>query len=136
MRRPAGRRGAARQHRVADASGWRRGRAVNGHGGQAASAAQYVLLGGFAAVASGISSQGLTGFARANMALSGPWPYLLFLALDGAAGVCAVLLARRAARAERQPGPADRGLGAGRRVRRLQLHPRPAPAGRARGVRA
>lgn len=66
--------------------------------GQAAPAAQYVLLGGFAAVASGISSQGLTGFARANMALSGPWPYLLFLALDGAAGVCAVLLARRAAR--------------------------------------
>jgi hypothetical protein len=63
-----------------------------------ASAAQYLLLGGFAAVASGISSQGLTGFARANMALSGPWPYLLFLSLDGAAGVCAVLLARRAAR--------------------------------------
>jgi uncharacterized protein DUF2637 len=65
---------------------------------RAASAAQYILLGSFAAVASGISSQGLTGFARANMALSGPWPYLLFLALDGAAGVCAVLLARRAAR--------------------------------------
>jgi hypothetical protein len=57
-----------------------------------------VLLGGFASVASGISSQGLTGFARANMALSGPWPYLLFLSLDGAAGVCAVLLARRAVR--------------------------------------
>lgn len=66
---------------------------------KAASAAQYVLLGGFASVASGISSQGLTGFARANMALPGPWPYLLFFALDGAAGVCAVLLARRAARA-------------------------------------
>lgn len=69
-----------------------------GHGSWAAPTAQYILLGGFAAVASGISSQGLTGFARSNMALSGPWPYLLFLALDGAAGVCAVLLARRAAR--------------------------------------
>ena len=34
------------------------------------------------------------------MELTGPWPYLLFLALDGAAGVCAVLLVRRAARAE------------------------------------
>ena len=34
------------------------------------------------------------------MELRGPWPYLLFFALDGAAGVCAVLLARRAARAE------------------------------------
>jgi Protein of unknown function (DUF2637) len=67
---------------------------------RAASAAQYVLLGGFAAVAAGISAQGLTGFARSNMELRGPWPYLLFFALDGAAGVCAVLLARRAARAE------------------------------------
>jgi hypothetical protein len=67
---------------------------------RAASAAQYVLLAGFAAVAAGISAQGLTGFARSNMQLRGPWPYLLFFALDGAAGVCAVLLARRAARAE------------------------------------
>jgi hypothetical protein len=66
----------------------------------AASAAQYLLLGGFTAVAAGISAQGLTGFARENMGLTGSWPYLLFLALDGAAGVCAVLLTRRAARAE------------------------------------
>jgi hypothetical protein len=70
-----------------------------------ATAAQYVLLGGFAAVASGISSQGLTGFARSNMALTGPWPYLLFFSLDGAAGVCAVLLARRAARGEGSAPP-------------------------------
>ena len=34
------------------------------------------------------------------MELTGAWPYLLFFALDGAAGVCAVLLVRRAARAE------------------------------------
>jgi hypothetical protein len=66
----------------------------------AASVAQYMLLGGFASVAAGISAQGLTGFARDNMGLRGAWPYLLFLALDGAAGVCAVLLTRRAARAE------------------------------------
>lgn len=66
----------------------------------AASVAQYALLGGFASVAAGISAQGLTGFARANMGLRGPWPYLLFFALDGAAGVCAVLLMRRAARAD------------------------------------
>ena len=66
----------------------------------AASVAQYALLGGFAAVAAGISAQGLTGFARSNMQLTGAWPYLLFLALDGAACVCAVLLVRRAARAE------------------------------------
>ncbi|HUK71486.1 MAG TPA: hypothetical protein VLW50_22435 [Streptosporangiaceae bacterium] len=66
----------------------------------AAAVAQYGLLFGFAAVAAGISAQGLTGFARDNMALCGPWPYLLFFALDGAAGLCAVLLLRRAARAE------------------------------------
>jgi Protein of unknown function (DUF2637) len=72
----------------------------------AASVAQYALLGGFAAVAAGISAQGLTGFARSNMELTGAWPYLLFFALDGAAGVCAVLLVRRAARAE--PGLAPR----------------------------
>ncbi len=72
----------------------------------AASVAQYVLLGGFASTAAGISAQGLVGFARSNMALRGPWPYLLFFALDGAAGVCAVLLVRRAARAE--PGLAPR----------------------------
>jgi Protein of unknown function (DUF2637) len=71
-----------------------------------ASAAQYVLLGGFASTAAGISAQGLVGFARSNMALRGPWPYLLFFALDGAAGVCAVLMVRRAARAE--PGLAPR----------------------------
>jgi len=79
---------------------------VSGRGREtAASAAQYLLLGGFAAVATGISAQGLTGFARQNMGLTGPWPYLLFLALDGAAGVCAVLMTRRAARAESGLGP-------------------------------
>ena len=72
---------------------------------RAASVAQYVLLGGFAAVAAGISAQGLTGFARSNMELTGAWPYLLFFALDGAAGVCAVLLVRRAARAESSLAP-------------------------------
>jgi hypothetical protein len=39
------------------------------------------------------------------MELADPWPYLLFLALDGAAGVCAVLLVRRAARAESSLAP-------------------------------
>src|SRR5438067_1292736 len=96
----------------------------------AASAAQYALLGGFAAVAAGISAQGLTGFAHANMGLRGPWPYLLFFALDGAAGVCAVLLMRIA---ERRPhsaltraGFADPGIAAQvlRQVQVLALTPR------------
>ena len=100
-----------------------------------ASAAQYLLLGGFASVAAGICAQGLTGFARANMGLTGPWPYLLFFALDGAAGVCAVLLTRRAARADSGPCAPPGRLGPGRRLRQLQLHPRAATPGRPGGVR-
>ncbi len=71
----------------------------------AAATVQHGLLFGFAAVAAGISAQGLTGFARDNMRLTGPWPYLLFFALDGAAGLCAVLLLRRAARGETAAAP-------------------------------
>lgn len=67
--------------------------------------AQYGLLFGFAAVAAAISAQGLTGFAQVNMGLTGPWPYLLWGALDGAAGLCAVLLMRRAARGESALAP-------------------------------
>lgn len=69
------------------------------------SAIQYTLLFGFAAVAAAISAHGLVGFARVNMALPGPWPYLLWGALDGAAGLCAVLLVRRAARGESALAP-------------------------------
>ena len=101
-----------------------------------ASVAQYLLLGGFAAVAAGISAQGLTGFARENMGLTGPWPYLLFLALDGAAGVCAVLLTRRAARAESGLAPRLAVWGLVARLRQLQLGPRAAPPRCPRGVRA
>ena len=61
---------------------------------------QYGLLFGFAAVAAAISAQGLTGFARTSMGLRGPWPYLLWGALDGAACLCAVLLMRRTVRGE------------------------------------
>ena len=71
----------------------------------AAAAAQYGLLFGFAAVAAAISAHGLVGFARVSMELRGPWPYLLWSALDGAAGMCAVLLMRRAARGESALAP-------------------------------
>jgi hypothetical protein len=71
----------------------------------AAGVAQYGLLFGFAAVAAAISAHGLFGFARVNMGLGGPWPYLLWGALDGAAGLCAVLLMRRAARGESAAAP-------------------------------
>src|SRR5258708_14023585 len=69
------------------------------------SCARRALAPGGAGAAAGTSAQGLRGFARDNRGLRGPWPYLLFLALDGAAGVCAVLLTRRAARAESMRAP-------------------------------
>jgi hypothetical protein len=61
-----------------------------------AAAVQYGLLFGFAAVAAAISAHGLVGLARVSMELRGAWPYLLWGALDGAAGLCTVLLMRRA----------------------------------------
>jgi hypothetical protein len=67
--------------------------------------AQYGLLFWFAGVAAAISAHGLIGFARANMGLGGPWPVLLWGALDGAAGLCAVLLLHRAARGESAVAP-------------------------------
>jgi hypothetical protein len=70
-----------------------------------AAVVQYGLSFGFAAVAAAISAHGLVGFARGNMGLPGPWPYLLWGALDGAAGLCAVLLMRRAARGESAVAP-------------------------------
>jgi len=84
---------------IADAG--RRARAREAIG----SAVQYGLLFGFAAVAAAISAHGLVGFARSNMGLPGPWPYLLWGSLDGAAGLCAVLLMRRAARGESAAAP-------------------------------
>ena len=71
----------------------------------AAAVAQYGLLFGFAAVAAAVSAHGLVGFARSNMGLPGLWPYLLWGSLDGAAGLCAVLLMRRAARGESALAP-------------------------------
>jgi len=71
----------------------------------AAAVAQYGLLFGFAAVAAAVSAHGLVGFARSNMGLPGLWPYLLWGALDGAAGLCAVLLMRCAARGESALAP-------------------------------
>ena len=69
------------------------------------SIAAYCLLFFFWAVAAGLSANGLIGFGRDNMRLHNPWPYLLFFALDGAAAFCAVLLMRRAARAQSALAP-------------------------------
>lgn len=80
---------------VASATDERKGAAKRA----ATGAALYVLLYFFWAVAAGISMRGLIGFAQDTMKLDGPWPYLLFFALDGAAAFCMVLVTKRAARA-------------------------------------
>lgn len=49
-----------------------------------------LLVGCFLVVVGGLIMQGLIGFARDEMGLSGPWPYLLFFALDGLAAVFGV----------------------------------------------
>lgn len=48
----------------------------------------------FAVVVAGLIMQGLVGFAREEMGLTGPWPYLLFAALDGMAALFAVVAYR------------------------------------------
>lgn len=80
-------------------------------GAAVALAAQHVLLFGFAGVAAALSGHGLMGFARTSMGLRGPWPYLVWGALDGAAGFCAVLLMRRGARGEAALAPRLAGWG-------------------------
>jgi hypothetical protein len=58
----------------------------------------YLLLWFFWGVAAGLSASNLVGFGRDQMRLRGPWPYLLYFALDGAAAFTAVLIMRRARR--------------------------------------
>lgn len=67
-----------------------------------ANLAENTLVGFFVAVVAGLIMQGLVGFARDDMGLTGPWPYLLFFALDGMAayfGLVAYRLAKQGARA-------------------------------------
>ncbi len=59
----------------------------------------------FAAVTSGLIMQGLVGFARTEMGLKGPWPFLLFAALDGMAAFFAFVSYRWAKMGASALGP-------------------------------
>jgi hypothetical protein len=59
-------------------------------------AASYTLLFCCAGVAAALSFQGLVGFGRENLNLSGGWEYLVPFGLDGAAMFCAVIAVREA----------------------------------------
>lgn len=65
-------------------------------------AAENLLVFGFVFVVGGLIMQGLIPFARDDMGLTGPWPYLLFFALDGMAayfGLISYRLAKEGAKA-------------------------------------
>ncbi|UED87115.1 DUF2637 domain-containing protein [Streptomyces profundus] len=66
--------------------------------------ASYTLLFCCAGVAAALSFQGLVGFGRENLALSGGWEYLVPFGLDGAAMFCAVIAVREASHGDSSMG--------------------------------
>jgi Protein of unknown function (DUF2637) len=66
--------------------------------------ASYVLLFCCAGIAAALSFQGLVGFGRENLGLSGGWEYLVPFGLDGAAMFCAVLAVREASQGDASLG--------------------------------
>lgn len=55
-----------------------------------------VLLFAVWAITLGVSAQGIVGFGRDNMGLTGLWPYAVFAALDLAGALCATIAYQRA----------------------------------------
>ncbi|AKG46083.1 DUF2637 domain-containing protein [Streptomyces xiamenensis] len=66
--------------------------------------ASYLLLFCCAGVAAALSFQGLVGFGRENLNLSGGWEYLVPFGLDGAAMFCAVIAVREASQGDASLG--------------------------------
>ncbi|WP_052851179.1 DUF2637 domain-containing protein [Streptomyces avicenniae] len=66
--------------------------------------ASYTLLFCCAGVAAALSFQGLVGFGRENLDLSGGWEYLVPFGLDGAAMFCAVIAVREASHGDSSMG--------------------------------
>ncbi|MFD5315468.1 DUF2637 domain-containing protein [Streptomyces sp. NPDC127098] len=66
--------------------------------------ASYTLLFCCAGVAAALSFQGLVGFGRENLNLSGGWEYLVPFGLDGAAMFCAVVAVREASHGDSSMG--------------------------------
>ncbi|MEO3753813.1 DUF2637 domain-containing protein [Streptomyces sp. B6B3] len=66
--------------------------------------ASYTLLFCCAGVAAALSFQGLVGFGRQNLNLSGGWEYLVPFGLDGAAMFCAVIAVREASHGDSSLG--------------------------------
>jgi hypothetical protein len=83
---------------------WERLEATRRRRERAYASASYTLLFCCAGVAAALSFQGLVGFGRENLDLSGGWEYLVPFGLDGAAMFCAVIAVREASHGDSSMG--------------------------------
>ncbi|MDT0442145.1 DUF2637 domain-containing protein [Streptomyces johnsoniae] len=83
---------------------WERLEAARRRRERAYASASYTLLFCCAGVAAALSFQGLVGFGRENLNLSGGWEYLVPFGLDGAAMFCAVIAVREASHGDSSMG--------------------------------
>ena len=88
----------------AESDSWERLEARRRQRERAYAVASYALLFCCAGVAAALSFQGLVGFGRENLGLSGGWKYLVPFGLDGAAMFCAVLAVREASHGDSSLG--------------------------------
>jgi hypothetical protein len=97
-----GRNGSA--DRAESTDSWERLEATRRKRERAYAALSYTLLFCCAGVAAALSFQGLVGFGRENLNLSGGWEYLVPFGLDGAAMFCAVIAVREASQGDSSLG--------------------------------
>lgn len=98
-----GRRPDVAEERESDSS-WERLEARRRRKERVYASASYTLLFCCAGVAAALSFQGLVGFGRENLQLSGGWEYLVPFGLDGAAMFCAVIAVREASHGDSSMG--------------------------------
>jgi uncharacterized protein DUF2637 len=87
-----------------ESDSWERLEARRRHRERVYASASYTLLFCCAGVAAALSFQGLVGFGRENLNLSGGWEYLVPFGLDGAAMFCAVIAVREASHGDSSLG--------------------------------
>ncbi len=87
-----------------ESDSWERLEARRRHRERVYASASYTLLFCCAGVAAALSFQGLVGFGRQNLNLSGGWEYLVPFGLDGAAMFCAVIAVREASHGDSSLG--------------------------------
>ncbi|WP_049568964.1 DUF2637 domain-containing protein [Streptomyces sp. SBT349] len=87
-----------------ESDSWERLEAARRRRERVYASASYTLLFCCAGVAAALSFQGLVGFGRENLNLSGGWEFLVPFGLDGAAMFCAVIAVREASHGDSSMG--------------------------------